>query len=608
MHNSPGRSPFLTFVYGGIVLLLVLLALFARGFSRDIGDGRVAGRYSLFPLFQSHAPEELTLTWNGFALHFSRSMTPGLKGYEPAQAGTDVVFDGDVRLRLSPGADTGGSITFSPVGSSGGAASPPLIVPFTVAGVLQDPPAGAALAWKRAGRTYLLTLPQGARTDVAAGTLTLPLAGPAWSGVLRVDGVAAATQAASTRAPARSNRLPDETSMPSEDRLQATLARYADAAYQGWSMSRYLAADARWQLADGTLGFSEDIGIGLLAESIARGTWQRMIPLWSTAVAQQQRRAPQAALSFTTSAYMGGTRDFAKAFQERTAQQVVQVRALLERSDDHLLLLRGVVTLLADHASPDLLQKTGAFLAGRTPSSMDIPAAAGLVGVLLDYSRVVRSDDALVRLLKDAIERRILPAVRTTSAGVFLDTDSGRSDLQTSIRCGVLLLRAGTVVGSSLATAVGRGLVTSGLSLADEKGILPATLGLAGGRISSRDGFLAPESIYPMLPLGRFVPLETSLAGQLGPGSWVWTSARLASATGSSLGAALVFSYPPGVPYHLVLQGIRPFAQLKLHGIPWHADPTYFKYSNGWAYDAGSQTLFMKVTGKTDTEEIDIAW
>ena len=51
MHNSPGRSPFLTFVYGGIVLLLVLLALFARGFSRDIGDGRVAGRYSLFPLF-----------------------------------------------------------------------------------------------------------------------------------------------------------------------------------------------------------------------------------------------------------------------------------------------------------------------------------------------------------------------------------------------------------------------------------------------------------------------------------------------------------------------------------------------------------------------------
>jgi hypothetical protein len=535
-------------------------------------------------------------------------MTPGLKGYEPGPASTDIVFDGDVRLRLSPGADTGGSILFSPVVSSGGTASPPLVVPFTVAGVLRDPPSGAALAWKRAGRDYLLTLPQGARTDVAAGTLSLPLAGAAWSGVLRVEGVTAEARTTSRTAPAQSIRLPDEASMPSEDRLQSTLAAYADAAYQGWSVSRLLAADAQWQLADGSAGFSEDIGTGLLAESVTRGTWKQMFPMWADAQAQQQRRAPQAALSFTTSAYIGGIRDFAKAHQERTTLQVEQARALLSASDAQFLLTRGVVTLFANHASPDLLQKTGGFLASRTPSSLDIPAVAGLVEGLLDYSRVVRQDESLVRLLKEAINRRILPAVRTTNVGVFLDTGSGKSDLWAGIFCGALLLRAGTVVDSSLATAVGRGLITSGLSLANEKGILPATLVLAGGRISSREGFLGPESIYQMLPLARFVPRETSLAAQLGPGSWVWTSARLASAAGSPSGTALVFSYPPGVPYHVMIQGIRPFAQLKLHGIPWHADPTYFKYSAGWAYDAGSRTLFMKVTGKADLEEIDIAW
>src|SRR5271165_1644871 len=131
MHGSRGRSFLLPLSYGGVVLLLLLIALFARGFSRDIGDGRVAGRYSLFPLFQSRAPEELTLTWNGLALRFSRTMTPGLTSWEPAEnRSTDIIFNGNLRLRLSPGADTGGSLTFFPVGGAGSAAPSALVVPF----------------------------------------------------------------------------------------------------------------------------------------------------------------------------------------------------------------------------------------------------------------------------------------------------------------------------------------------------------------------------------------------------------------------------------------------------------------------------------------------
>ncbi len=169
------RPPVLTLaVYGGAVVLLLMAAFFARGFSRDVGDGRVAGRYSLFPLLGSHAPEELTLTWNGLALHFTRAMTPALQGVEAAEGSTDLVFDGDIRLRLTPGTDTGGSITLASVNSSGSASIHPLVVPYSVAGILGDPPSDAALSWKRAGRTFLLTLPPGARADPSTGTVTLP--------------------------------------------------------------------------------------------------------------------------------------------------------------------------------------------------------------------------------------------------------------------------------------------------------------------------------------------------------------------------------------------------------------------------------------------------
>jgi hypothetical protein len=595
-------------VYSGVVLILLLLALFARGFSRDLGDGRVAGRYSLFPLFLSRAPESLTLTWNGLALHFSRAMSPSLKGYEPSpDRSADLVFEGDLRLRLIPGADTGGSITFSPVGAAAASSSSPLVVPFTLAGVLEDPPAGAALAWKRAGRTYLLTLPQGAKTDVASGTITLPLAGPSWSGVLRVAGVTAAGRAVSTSAPAQAPRLPDEAAMPSESRLQAALSAFADAAWQGWSVSRFSAPDSRWQMADGTTGFSEDIGVGLLAESIARGTWQQIFPLWTTAMGAQQQRDPSV-LSFAASGYVGGIRDFARVRAGRTVQQLVQVHALLGKSDNQLLLVTGFVSLLAQEPSPDGLQKAGAFLGGRIATSLDVPEAAGCADAIVDYARMAGPQDGMTLLLKELIDRRLLPAVRTTDAGVFLETSAGACDLQTSILCGAVLTRTSALVDSTLAQAVGRGLITSGLALADAKGFLPATLGLAGGKITRGEGSLAPESLYQRLPLDRFVPRVTLLGSQAGPGTWAWTPARITSASGSTTGAVLVFTYPQGIPYHLMIQGLRPFAQLKLHGIPWHSDPTYFKYSDGWVFDAGTRTLFMKVTGKSDREEIDITW
>jgi hypothetical protein len=286
---------------------------------------------SFSPVFGSDAPEELTLTWNGLALHFVRTMTPALRRIESAEGSTDLVFDGDVRLRLTPGTDAGGSITLSPVNPAGAAASAPLVVPYTVTGIMENPPPGAALSWRRAGRTFLLTLPQSARADTSGQTVTLPLSATAGAAVLSVEGLRATAMTATRRLSVPSNRLPAEASMPSEDRLQAALAAYADAAYRGWSASRYSAAESRWQLADRTAGVSEDIGVGLLAESIARGTWQKMFALWLNALALHQKESPSLAPPFTTSAYLGGVRDFANALKAGDAVQVDQVRASLER-------------------------------------------------------------------------------------------------------------------------------------------------------------------------------------------------------------------------------------------------------------------------------------
>jgi hypothetical protein len=104
------------------------------------------------------------------------------------------------------------------------------------------------------------------------------------------------------------------------------------------------------------------------------------------------------------------------------------------------------------------------------------------------------------------------------------------------------------------------------------------------------------------------VPREISLSRQWSPGSWVWTSARLVSAAGTSAESRLLLAYPVGVPHHLAIQGVAPFTQIRLHGIAWRTDPAYAQYSDGWAYDSGSRTLFLKLTGRTEQEEIDIRY
>jgi hypothetical protein len=325
-------------------------------------------------------------------------------------------------------------------------------------------------------------------------------------------------------------------------------------------------------------------------------------------MARQQARGAAAPLSFTTSAFTGGTRDFARVNTERAAALLAQARSFLASSDNALLRIPGLVPLLLDHGTQDLVTSSLAFLTGRKSSSLDMPAALGLLEALVDVAEKIDLGDAARRALQDVVSRRILPAVRSTGTGLFLDSGDGTADVAAGIRCGALLVRAGAALADTRTAAVGRGLLVAALSLADGSGTLPATLRLASSTIASRIGGVAPESVYALLPTGRLLPRETSLSRQAGPGVSLWTAATLVSADRSGSTLRLVFGYPAGVPYYFVIQGIGAFSGVQIHGIPWHADPSFAKYPNGWAFDSAAGTFHGKLTGRTSSEEIDVTF
>jgi hypothetical protein len=140
--------------------------------------------------------------------------------------------------------------------------------------------------------------------------------------------------------------------------------------------------------------------------------------------------------------------------------------------------------------------------------------------------------------------------------------------------------------------------------LADPSGMLPASLTIASGAIGARDGTLGPETVYQLLPLDRLVPREIPLSASVGAGLSLWTAARPVTPDLSGGVAQIALTVPIGVPHYFLVQGLGSFTQIQLHGIPWHSDPTFYRYSDGWAFDDASGTLSMKITQRLPQETV----
>jgi hypothetical protein len=603
MQGSTRRYLLASVVYVGAALLLLCLAVFAGGFSRTVGEVRISGRFSPLPIFNRSRLEELTLSWNGLDLRFSRALNPGLVRMEAADGSTDIVFAGNERLRLSSPDALGSALTLSQVA----AVAPPeevLDIPFKVSGVLQSDTESNRLSWRLGASAFQLSLPSDSTIDYNTRAISLRLGTKAGLPEMRFVSL---SPAVSQEASAHAYRLPDEKSLPTQDQLATSLAHFSDAAYAGWSVLRYSSSSGTWTMTDGSHGFSDEIGTGLLAESLARGTFASSLQAWANALDDQLSQNPELQVSFFTCVYSGRVRDFAKRLQDMDDAEVPKLKGLAVKGDPSLATQPGVLLYALDRGGPTLASAVLSSLRAQEAAKLPIPALLTVLEALEDYARYVGNDASVMQAARELIESSLLPVLTVTSDGaVFLSSHTGTVDVKQSIRCGSLLIRAGSLLSSSIISAFGRALIVSSLSLAADDGFLPASLSLASGRLVSRDGTIAPESVYMFLPLGGHVPHEVPLYRLMGSGCWVWTASDLASADDVDGEVRLVFSYPTGVPQHLVFRGLRPFQEIRMHGIPWHSDPSYAKYSDGWAYDVGSRTLFMKITGRADREEVAI--
>jgi hypothetical protein len=620
MANPRRRYLLIPFLYVGVILLLLALALFARGFSHSIGDARLAGRYAPLPLFGSRETSSVTLSYHGLSLRFSRrfplligasgqsagsSRPRGLLAVERYAAGADILFEGDIRLRLAApdGSAADGSVSLSLLMPPEAGEPIQLEIPFRLRGAFRPTENAPMLSWERGGSGFLLTLPAGSRIDSARGSIALGAQATTGSRELRFSRAAGATQSPNTA------WLSEEASRVGPEELKQVLTRYSDAAYRGWSETRLVAGETLWKMPDGKTAFDERIGDGLLAESVPRGTYQRLRAVYAEALAGKLRGGSGPSIRLSASAYIGNLREYTRRLSASEPAEIERIRGLLARSDAALLQTPGLVPYILNHGPFSLVPEVYAFAESRDVPGLGLPESLGLLETLLDHLAFVEKTEAGSRKCRETIERKLLPSMKKTDGGIFFEAGlPGRIDIGQSVRCGSLLMRAGALMDMPLAASVGRALLASSLELADDMGFLPGSVGLTATHLTSREGTLAPEEIYALLPLDIPLPRETPLYRELGPGCWIWTAARLSRSEGTSAGTTISLAFPVGLPHYVAVQGIKPFSELKLHGIPWRPAPDYAQYSDGWFYDAQTDTLYLKLTHRVETEEILIAY
>ena len=92
---------------------------------------------------------------------------------------------------------------------------------------------------------------------------------------------------------------------------------------------------------------------------------------------------------------------------------------------------------------------------------------------------------------------------------------------------------------------------------------------------------------------------------------WAWTVATSLTYSEDASGteANIVIDFPQGSSHYIILNGIHPFSEIDIYGVPFRSDPRFEAYnSSGYVYNERTHTLFLKSRQKSQKETVRLVF
>ena len=232
------------------------------------------------------------------------------------------------------------------------------------------------------------------------------------------------------------------------------------------------------------------------------------------------------------------------------------------------------------------------------PASLEefAPTTAQAAGIINTYTRLFTRNKAMAEQLEVVLDdclNTIASSCMVEDNIIRLEENKAALPLLDSVSVGMSLISYGQLTGNQDYKATGYLIINSYIT----------------NEVSSNIHIMT--ELYPIIaPNNPYYPHIQIIANAATSGNnkpiWAWTVARDTSFSKDAAGnVTLTFDFPSAETHHAIINGIRPFVRIDIYDIAFRTDPRFESYSSsGYAYDAETQTMFLKSLHKSQEEDI----
>ncbi len=325
---------------------------------------------------------------------------------------------------------------------------------------------------------------------------------------------------------------------------------------------------------------------------------------------------PKSSRTYLSNPFYGNIQQTHTGLEVHDSHKREQLAALIKEHNVEIFEHDELLPFLTDRGSKNSIDNFFHFIETLDGNTLTARQAAGLLAVWLDCTHYYPEKKSLFEELIPLCEKKITDSLLLIDEGLYLSNDGAYIDSIASLASAQILMRYGTIQSSGW-QAVSRMLVTSLLRYSGESAGLPVGFTVTGEKMTQL-ALIADDSrildagvLYPLvMPDNTWYPHAQSLALQSEAGIWAWTCTQHIEVLENTARTLLLrIRFPEGQSHYLTLHGIRPFYRIELYGIPFRSDTRFEIYnSSGYAYNANSKILYLKMRHKSEYELIRLSF
>lgn len=377
----------------------------------------------------------------------------------------------------------------------------------------------------------------------------------------------------------------------------------ADQASYGASLGRWREqAYAQWERAMAS-GPDEDTVIAYIAESARRNNYRSAVASTPAAFIEDARR------TFRSSTYFGRLDVALRSMAVHERETLGRLSRLANERSPDLVAEPNLLSYLAVRGSRALADDVAALARSMDPASLTAAAAVGILEGQGEWRTEGYPGENPYNRLLDQAYFVVTGLLRKAPGGSVFAFPADQGDVAFTLRLGLALSRYSYGTSAADWAALGRSLILSVVTLADQSGSVPAYVQQVsdGGFASASDQQIPASRLYRSLAQESYYPRAVRIQAEGFPGLWTWTAASKVSASMEAGTLSIAVDFPVGETHYMLIRGVRPFAKIQLYDIDFRTDPRFERYdSSGWAYSASEQTLLLKMKHRSPTEYIRI--